>query len=189
MYQFSLFITASCITAYWLTVVVKSILIRSKIGKTPNIIPKEWQGAVSRLIMLPMICYWIILPWLCIYHQEAPIIPIIARIGSFSAILALGFSYYCWYYMGNSWRIGIDPKEKTEVITTGPFKYSRHPIYALSILLMLATLLTLQNLYAVLLSCTHFILFYFEALREEKYMLKTHQASYAEYISKTRRFI
>jgi protein-S-isoprenylcysteine O-methyltransferase Ste14 len=31
--------------------------------------------------------------------------------------------------MGSSWRIGVDPAERTELVTTGLFRHSRNPIY------------------------------------------------------------
>ena len=189
MDRFFIFITAACISTYWLTVIVKSILIKSKIGKAPNVLPKEWQGLLSRIIMLPMILYWIYLPWsFLITNKQAPY-PIISIVGSTLAVIALSLSYYCWHFMGKSWRIGIDPQEKTEVICSGPFKYSRHPIYALSMLLMLATTLTLQSSQSIILWCIHFSLFYLEARREEAYMILTHKQNYIDYALKTRRFI
>ena len=33
------------------------------------------------------------------------------------------------YQMGSAWRIGVDPDEKTELITQGLFKHVRNPIY------------------------------------------------------------
>ena len=31
--------------------------------------------------------------------------------------------------MGRSWRMGIDPAEKTSLVTRGPYRWMRHPIY------------------------------------------------------------
>lgn len=188
MNSWSLLTLSLCISLYWLTVFIKSVIITVKIGKAPNVLPKEWQGILSRIFMLPMIIYWLIVPWRTLLSNTPSPLPILSGFGAILACVALGLSYYCWHVMGNHWRIGIDPKEKTQVINNGPFKYSRHPIYALSILLMLATLLTLQSKQALLLSCIHFVLFYFEALREERYMLATHKEDYAQYAAKTARF-
>jgi protein-S-isoprenylcysteine O-methyltransferase Ste14 len=182
-------ITALTINIYWLTVAVKSFLIRSRIGKTPNILPKEWLGLLSRIIMLPMICFWCVLPWYNISHVNFIFSLSLSILGTTLAVIALVLSYYCWYFMGNSWRIGIDPKEKTDLVITGPFKYIRHPIYTLSMLLMTGTFITYQTLIAFYLLCVHFLLFYIEALREETYMLKVHKDHYKNYMRKAGRFL
>src|SRR5690606_16681067 len=51
----------------------------------------------------------------------------------YAGIILLGFALV-WTivaqaHMKNSWRIGIDTKTKTELITTGLFQFSRNPIF------------------------------------------------------------
>jgi protein-S-isoprenylcysteine O-methyltransferase Ste14 len=179
---------AASISTYWLTVIIKSVLISPKIGKLPNVLPKEWLGALSRLIMLPMIILWIILPYHTLFYGPLPHLAWVSMLGATLAFLSLILSFYSWHAMGNSWRIGIDNKEDTQLITKGPFRYIRHPIYTLSILLMLGTFLTLQSYAAFYLLCVHFLLFYTEARREEAFLVKKHQANYTNYIKVTGRF-
>ena len=57
--------------------------------------------------------------------------------------------------MGRSWRIGIDPEEKTQLIFSGPFRIVRHPIYALSILLVLGTLATTPTSAMLVITIVH----------------------------------
>ena len=51
--------------------------------------------------------------------------------------------------MGTSWRIGVDPTERTELVTGGPFGWARNPIFtgmvtaALGLMLMAPNALTL----------------------------------------------
>lgn len=51
--------------------------------------------------------------------------------------------------MGASWRIGVDPTERTELVTAGPFGWARNPIFtgmvtaALGLMLMAPNALTL----------------------------------------------
>ena len=51
--------------------------------------------------------------------------------------------------MGTSWRIGVDPNERTELVTGGPFGWARNPIFtgmvtaALGLMLMAPNALTL----------------------------------------------
>jgi len=54
--------------------------------------------------------------------------------------------------MGTSWRIGVDPNERTELVTDGPFGWARNPIFtgmviaAVGLSLMAPTMLTLVAL-------------------------------------------
>lgn len=184
---FALF-CALCISSYWTTVVIKVIRIKAKIGKSPNVIPKESLGYLSRAIMLPLVLLWIILPWHATFSSEI----ISSKFAWFGSVICFG-SYlstlYCWHYMGNSWRIGIDPQEKNKLITDGPFKHIRHPIYALSMLLMLGSLLCLQTIGMLILFCVHWFIFTLEAVREERYLVKTFGETYQEYMQHTNRFL
>ena len=184
---FALF-CAGCITAYWGTVIVKVIHMTQKIGKSPNVIPKESLGYLSRAIMLPLVLLWIILPWRAAFF-ETVMFPKLGWMGSVFCLIAYLASLYCWHYMGNSWRIGIDPKEKNKLITDGPFKYIRHPIYALSMLLMLGSLCCLQSYAILALFCTHWVIFTWEAVREERYLSQVYGKTYQQYMKQTQRFI
>jgi len=90
--------------------------------------------------------------------------------------------------MGKSWRIGIDPAERTALVRTGPFRFVRHPIYSLSILLMLGTLAATRTWLMLVIAIIHAALLQFEASREETYLLQKHGDEYAHYRRATGRF-
>ena len=173
---------------YWLAVVVKAVLITPQIGKTPNIIPKDSIGLISRLVMLPVVIAWIILPWYASFSQT-PFFPQLAWLGAIMAVVALILTVFCWYHMGTAWRIGIDHKEKNELITDGPFKHIRHPIYALSMLLMLGCFLSVQTKFMLVIACAHWIIFTLETYREENYLTAIYGARYQAYVQQTNRFL
>ena len=185
---FCVFFTATIISCYWVTVVIKSILITPKIGKTPNVIPYDWKGLLSRLFTLPLIMLWIIIPWYTLTHPAPITYPKIAYLGTLISLSALILTFYCWHYMGINWRIGIDYQEKTTLLNSGPFKKIRHPIYTLSMLLMLGTCLVMQTNLAIILLCAHLFLFSLEAIREEQHMIQKHPLDYVNYIKQTGRF-
>lgn len=179
-------VTAACVNIYWLTVFIKAVRHTKKHGKNPNVLPVEEEGLLSRTIMLPMLIVWNTIFWNTPPHTL--LLPSLLPYAAYTAVAALLLSFYCWYYMGQHWRIGIDPEEKTKLITDGPFKYNRHPIYSLQILLMMATLASLQTIAAGILFCVHLGLFYFEAYREEEFALTVHKDDYREYMKRTGRF-
>jgi len=85
--------------------------------------------------------------------------------------------------------MGIDPKEKTQLVFTGPFAYVRNPIYGLSQLLAVMAVLIVPSPLMILIGITHIILMQWEVRREEVYLLATHGDSYAAYLSNVGRFI
>lgn len=182
------FFAATCVSLYWIIVFIKALLITPKIGKTPNIIPKDGLGMLSRLIMLPLISCWMYYPWVA-FLKNYTYQPMLAWMGVFMCYIALLLTLYCWHYMGDAWRIGIDNKEKNRLIKDGPFKQIRHPIYSLSMLLVLGSFLATQTKPMFVILCIHWVLFSFEAYREERYLAKIHGDEYLQYIQQTNRFL
>jgi protein-S-isoprenylcysteine O-methyltransferase Ste14 len=189
--KISVLIAAACVSAYWTTVAVKSILIARVIGKDPNVVPREKTGQFMRLFWLPIIGIWISMPWLYLRHVHAvdPLREVIAVCGAVVCALALAASYHCWHEMGTSWRIGIDPSEKTNLIVSGAYRYVRHPIYALSISMVWGTLAAAPSIPLLVIAILHTTLMRIEARREEKFMLRVHGQTYQDYLDKVGRFI
>jgi protein-S-isoprenylcysteine O-methyltransferase Ste14 len=111
-------------------------------------------------------------------------------VGAAVCVGATFATFSCWREMGRSWRIGIDPEEKTQLIFSGPFRIARHPIYALSILLVLGTLATTPTptLAMRVITIVHIACLQFEARHEEIYLLGKHGHVYGDYVKHVGRF-
>jgi len=181
-------VAASCVTVYWMTVAIKSVRIARLIHKDPNVIPREKTGWLMRLIWVPAVLAWNIFPWLNL-NAVHPGGTFCGIAGAGACVLALGASYHCWHEMGASWRIGIDPDEKTKLIVSGAYRYLRHPIYSLSILLMLGTLAAIPTPALLMVAVIHCTLMQIEARREEGHMLRVHGETYRAYMQTTGRFV
>jgi protein-S-isoprenylcysteine O-methyltransferase Ste14 len=91
--------------------------------------------------------------------------------------------------MGKSWRMGINPQEKTQLIVSGPYAWIRHPIYAIQSLMLLASMLLLPSP-LMLVACILMITFLqWEARREEKYLAIHHGDGYLAYCRQTGGFL
>ncbi len=131
---------------YWLRVVHLARKIRRRTGHTANVVPPGRVGMITRFVWFPVVFLWIAiplstaLPWSPAWVMR-PLIasPALSWSALAVAVVAFVLTLICWKKMGTSWRMGIDPGEKNPLIVTGPFAYVRHPIYALSSVLMLAT--------------------------------------------------
>lgn len=182
--------------AYWMRVIHLVRKARRRGGHGANLIPNETTGRYLRLIWFPVVALWIVLP---ILHglttpQPFPLQPFydspaLAWIAAIIALAAFIATLVCWKKMGKSWRMGIDPNDKTELIITGPYACLRHPIYALSSVLMLSALAAYPCPIMALAAVLHLLLLQWEARREEKYLLSVHGSAYQEYMQRTGRFM
>ncbi len=186
---------------YWGTVLVKSWRISRHIGKDPNVIPREGVGQFMRLLWAPTIVAWCIQPWIYLLDPTprplllAPIPALgwptaaLAIAGCILGAICLILTFVCWRQMGRSWRIGIDPKEKTELVVRGAYRFVRHPIYSLSMFLMIGTLLALPTPLMVVTALVHIAMLQVEARREESYLVRLHGSQYRQYRGTVGRFI
>ena len=70
------------------------------------------------------------------------------------------------------WALGcIDGNKKRVLVTWGPYRYVRHPLYSGSMLFALGTCLVLGSLTATLLLCLFLLWFYLPSLRTEEQFL------------------
>lgn len=92
--------------------------------------------------------------------------------------------------MGDAWRIGVDPAERTELVTHGPFSLVRNPIYAAMIPSFIGIALLAPN--AVTVAGTILLMAALELqtrLIEEPYLSRVHGQRYAVYAARVGRFV
>jgi protein-S-isoprenylcysteine O-methyltransferase Ste14 len=92
--------------------------------------------------------------------------------------------------MGASWRVGVDTRETTRLVTGGTFALVRNPIYTTMITASLGLALLAPNVVAVpgpavLLAA---IEIHVRAV-EEPYLLRTHGQAYRDYAARAGRFV
>jgi protein-S-isoprenylcysteine O-methyltransferase Ste14 len=179
------------LAAYWMRV----LHLARKIGRAANIIPPGIVGSVTRAIWFPVVFLWIAIPLSVPFIATPPWIlrPLIISPALAWAALAVGLTAFiltliCWKKMGKSWRMGVDPSEKTVLIVTGPFARIRHPIYALSSVLMLANVATQPSPLMIAVAIVHLVLLQLEARREETYLSRLHGQAYHDYCRRVGRF-
>jgi protein-S-isoprenylcysteine O-methyltransferase Ste14 len=92
--------------------------------------------------------------------------------------------------MGDSWRIGVDPEERTELVTDGPFALVRNPIYSAMLPTVFGLVLMVPNALAAVAFVALFTALELQVrLVEEPYLLEVHGAAYARYAARVGRFI
>ena len=108
------------------------------------------------------------------------------------ALFALGLAatLAAQFAMGDAWRIGVDPGERTELVTSGPFALVRNPIFSgmlpasLGLALMVPNAVALLSLIALLTALEIQV-----RLVEEPYLLGVHGERYTGYAARVGRFV
>ena len=109
-----------------------------------------------------------------------------------SAVACAGFVLVllAQFHMGNSWRVGVDQQETTDLVTTGVFSIVRNPIFSAMLLFAFGLALMAPNI-AALFAFASAVLGIELQVRfvEEPYLRERHGARYAAYAARTGRFV
>ncbi len=93
------------------------------------------------------------------------------------------------YSMGESWRIGVDPAERTELVTAGAFRYARNPIFTAMLVTATGLAMTIPNIISIIgLLALIAALEIQVRLVEEPYLIDTHGDTYRAYARQVGRF-
>ena len=106
----------------------------------------------------------------------------------FFCISGISFSIWARLHMGKNWGMPMAIKEHTALITSGPYRLVRHPIYAGLCLAMIGSMLIGSFLMAIW--CSLLILFFlYSALKEEKTLSAQFPNEYPKYKKRTKMLI
>lgn len=116
--------------------------------------------------------------------------PVPAVGGLVVAVAGIALTFWAQLAMGASWRIGLDPRERTELVTGGPFTVVRNPIFttmaltAAGLTLMAPTGVGLAGFLALLASLEVQV-----RLVEEPHLHHLHGPAYTTYADQVPRFL
>lgn len=91
--------------------------------------------------------------------------------------------------MANSWRIGIDEKNKTKLVTKGLFSISRNPIFLGIMMANIGLFLVIPNTFTLLIISLSAISINTQIRLEEEFLRGEFENDYLEYAKKVRRWI
>jgi protein-S-isoprenylcysteine O-methyltransferase Ste14 len=180
---------------YWGGVAVQARRIRKHIGRSPNLRPRGPKEKALWLGWLLVSLAWIVQPWFVGGRGTNPLLTplpwLVSPLGFAAgvALLVLGYAGTLWTYsvMGDAWRIGIDRAERTVLVRRGPYRWVRHPIYALQVVMLAGAGLLLPTLVSLGILAIHYLCVRIKAGDEEDYLTEVHGASYQDYVSRTGR--
>lgn len=117
-------------------------------------------------------------------HRTLHVVGLLVTVAGIAATLAAQLA------MGTSWRIGVDPTERTSLVTSGPFALARNPIFTAMAATTLGLALMVPNAVAL---AAWLILVLALQLQvravEEPYLIATHGDAYRRYAATVGRFL
>ena len=114
--------------------------------------------------------------------------PVLQVVGAILFLAGLGFAVWARIYLGRNWGMPMTQKDEPELVTSGPYRYVRHPIYSGILLAMLGTALV-TSLYWLLAFAVLGSYFIYSATVEEKLLASSFPATYPSYKTKTKMLI
>jgi len=105
-------------------------------------------------------------------------------------IMIIGAWFNIWgrYYLGKNWANQIKIYNDHQLVTSGPYKIVRHPLYASLIWMFYASAFIYANWAVVIATSTVFVPFMYYRAKQEEKLLSGQFTNYKEYIKKTGMF-
>ena len=179
--------------------VIRSILLKNKTGINPLTFNKTddahgFNGKVFTAITLMELIivgiyafkiewYKYLLPFWYIENE------ILSIIGWGFLIISLIIVWIAQSHMANSWRIGIDEKNKTKLVTKGLFSFSRNPIFLGIMIANMGLFLVIPNAFTLLIISLSTISINTQIRLEEAFLEREFGNDYLAYVNKVRRWI
>ena len=151
----------------------------------------EWVAGVGFVVALVV---GVAAPVLALLDVVEPIAALdttgVRAVGIVLAVLGIAATVYAQVAMGASWRIGVDPQERTALVTSGPFAVVRNPIFAATLPTALGLTLLVPSWVAIVGLVGLWLALELQVrVVEEPYLLRLHGTTYADYAARVGRFV
>jgi protein-S-isoprenylcysteine O-methyltransferase Ste14 len=168
------------VTFYLLKKDLKLLEARTKAGPTSEL---EVSQKIIQLFASIFFISLVLVPGFDHRYQWSNVPVVLVITGD--VLVLLGFIIVFLAFKQNSYASGIIETDTAQkVITTGPYRIIRHPMYAGGLLLLFFAPLALGSYWALLFSLLLFIVIVLRILYEEKFLIQ-HLSGYKEYCEKT----
>jgi protein-S-isoprenylcysteine O-methyltransferase Ste14 len=111
-----------------------------------------------------------------------------AGLGLVLFALGLGFAVWARRHIGRNWGTPMTQKDEPELVTSGPYRLVRHPIYSGILLAAIATAMALNWAWLTAVALAG-IFFIYSAVVEERYLTEKFPDTYPTYKHSTKMLI
>jgi len=110
-------------------------------------------------------------------------------VGVLMGLLADGLAYWFFSYLQKNVSPTVVTRSNAELITSGPYRWIRHPLYVMGLIGYFGFALLAENLFIALLSLVAFVLISIRTIKEETKLIEKFGNAYREYMQHTGRFL
>ena len=111
-------------------------------------------------------------------------------VGVVAALVGVVLTLVAQLAMGSSWRIGVDPRERTGLVSEGPFGVVRNPIFTAMVVATVGLTAMIPNAVAIAGLLALVVALEVQVrLVEEPYLAVTHGDTYRRYAGRVGRFL
>jgi protein-S-isoprenylcysteine O-methyltransferase Ste14 len=166
----------------------------SAIGVKKNIRGRSWRWEIGvRILVIAVIIALTRLPATQAFFQGGPPSAGIDSVKGIAGLIVClaGFALAVWArrHLGRNWGMPMTLKEGHELVTTGPYRYVRHPIYTGMLLAILGSGLVVNSPIWVVFLAGMAIYYVYSARTEESLMLQQFPEQYARYKRRTKAIV
>jgi protein-S-isoprenylcysteine O-methyltransferase Ste14 len=113
---------------------------------------------------------------------------IVLALGLIAFLFGLAVAVQARIQLGKNWGLPMMQKPNPKLVTSGPYRYVRHPIYSGMLLMALGSMIDV-NIYWLLVFIVATVFFTYSAVTEERLMAQQFPKDYPSYKAKTKMFI
>jgi protein-S-isoprenylcysteine O-methyltransferase Ste14 len=114
--------------------------------------------------------------------------PLLGWIGLALWVIGLGIAIWARFYIGRNWGMPMTRREDPDLVTTGPYRLIRHPIYTGIILGLVGTVLA-TSLWGLIAAAVVAVYFGVSANREERFLAERFPDTFPPYKARTKMLI
>jgi protein-S-isoprenylcysteine O-methyltransferase Ste14 len=113
---------------------------------------------------------------------------ILAAVGTVLFVGGIALAVWARLHLGRNWGMPMTQRAEPELVTSGPYRFVRHPIYSGLLTAMLGTVLV-NNLLGLIVVAVLTAYFYYCGTVEERNLASTFPAAYPQYRARTKMLI
>ena len=179
-------IYSSIVAFSWLVLIVFWVIAALVLG-TSGIGRSSWRTRVVRLLLV--VALWLVMGYG--YRFVAPFWTqtMLAVAAAGSGICVAGCAFACWarVSLGRSWGMPMTQHAQPKLVTSGPYRFVRHPIYTGILFMLVGT--SLVHPLAAVPSAGFIAYFVYSARREERDMAQRFPDAYLGYKQRSKMLV
>ena len=147
---------------------------------------KRWDKILS-IVIIPVYVPYLVIPGFDAVRYQWSYVPLWAKVLCFGLVM-LSFCWISWVMKENTYLsrfVEIQEDRGHKVITTGPYRFVRHPMYVGATVITLSLAVALGSLYALIPAAGLVVYFVVRTALEDK-MLNNELEGYKEYAQRTK---